>query len=257
MADLNRDELKEIFGKTGYKEAVGRLSAAAAEDAAVSGFLEELAGRVSPAADERVLGGLFTQLAEEHICGGRAMDPASDLVRVVPTVRFLCYYSRKYIYLETAPPARVLAEVETIRAALRVVDQTDPEQRSIVFDGLLGLSGRLRRKGYPLWLTTEDEVTGCRLYKDYRVKLALADDDAPALRFRIGRGHVGVTPNVPAGEPDHDGSQTMSVHYTTAVDGMYYAAFVPGGATAGGAVEYVSKLDNTAAVDLLEMIDET
>lgn len=257
MADLNHDEIKNKFEKTDYKGAISRLSAAAASDTGANEFLEKLTRLVSPAADELSLGSVFIELVEEQICRGGAMIPASDLVRVVPAVSFLCYYSKKFIFIEAAARRRRMqVELETIRAALRAADQSDPAQRSSIIDGLLNLTGRLRRKGYPLWLTTEDEVAGCRHYEHYRVRLALAGDGAPAFKFRIGQRHLGVTTNVAPGEPDHDDSQTMSVHYTTAVDGMYYEAFVPGGATAGGATEYVSKLDNTAAVDLLEMIDD-
>ncbi len=47
----------------------------------------------------------------------------------------------------------------------------------------------------------------------------------------------------------------MTVHHPTVVDGMYYETFIKGGVTSGGAKEYVSKLDNTNAIDRLEMIE--
>ena len=47
----------------------------------------------------------------------------------------------------------------------------------------------------------------------------------------------------------------MSVHEPTHVDGMHYDTFTPGGLTTGGAQEYVSKLNNTQAIDRVEMIE--
>jgi hypothetical protein len=41
----------------------------------------------------------------------------------------------------------------------------------------------------------------------------------------------------------------------TAVNGMWYDSFTAGGFTSGGAREYVSKLDNTEAIDSLETIE--
>lgn len=122
-------------------------------------------------------------------------------------------------------------------------------------NNVLNLDGKFRRRGYPLFLTTEGDVEDCSSYSDYVRKLALGNTRGPAFRFNIGTSHIGVTPNVRAGESDHDSNDTMSVHEPTVVDGMWYDSFIAGGFTSGGAREYVSKLDNTEAIDSLEMIE--
>ena len=66
---------------------------------------------------------------------------------------------------------------------------------------------------------------------------------------------MGETANVRVGERDHDPGDTMSVHEPTHVDGMHYDTFTPGGLTVGGARECVSKLNNTQAIDRVEMIE--
>jgi hypothetical protein len=46
----------------------------------------------------------------------------------------------------------------------------------------------------------------------------------------------------------------MEVKVPCSVDGMYYDTFIEGGQTIGGASEYVSKLDNTDAIQKMEVI---
>ena len=58
-----------------------------------------------------------------------------------------------------------------------------------------------------------------------------------------------------SGSPIHDPTQTFSIHVPTSVDGMYYNNFVKGGKTETGAIEYVSKLDRTDAIDRLEILE--
>ena len=180
--------------------------------------------------------------------------PDADLVRVVSAVDFLCYYSKKFISIEEETRRqRVMAELRKIRAILVTVNQ---DNLYIFLDTVLNLNGRLRRRGYPLWLTTKTNVGDCRLFADYVQKLSLGErTKSTGFRFDIGLHHVGLTPNVRVGEFDHDPNQTMTVRYPTVVDGMYSETFVPGGATSGGAKEYVSRLDNTDAIDRLEMIE--
>ena len=46
----------------------------------------------------------------------------------------------------------------------------------------------------------------------------------------------------------------MESRLPTVVDGMDYEKFIEGGKTAGGASEYVSKLDNTEAIKEMEVL---
>ena len=109
---------------------------------------------------------------------------------------------------------------------------------------------QIRRRSYPgRFRTTADRA-------EIKVRYTTEDSAAsPAFRLQIGLPHLGETPNVRADEPDHDPGDPMSVHEPTHVDGMHYDTFTPGGLTAGGAREYVSKLNNTQAIDRVEMIE--
>ena len=106
-----------------------------------------------------------------------------------------------------------------------------------------------------MWLSTEADVEGCASYEDYAARLALnGGAGGPGFRFRIGSERIGTAPNVRPGGADHDPTDTMSLHEPTGVDGMHCASYVPGGRTAGGAREYVSRLDNTQALDWMEIV---
>ena len=175
-------------------------------------------------------------------------------MRVISAVDFLCYYSRKFIKVEeTTRRSSVRAEIDKIKAAFPMVT---PNNLRLFMDDFLNLNGRLRRYGSPLWLTLDLDIVDCSTFANYVEKLALGDTtESPGFRFDIGSHHVGSTPNVRRGEPDYARLNLMTIHEPTIVDGMWYSKFVEGGLTSGGVREYVSKLDNTEAIDRLEMIE--
>jgi len=252
------DYLKEVqskFSQTEQGDVINRLIALIndEDEPCAEAFLIALASSVEDIVDSGELVRIFIDIAEQFICSGGEASPDSDLVRVVAAINFLCYYSRMYIKVEDETRRqRIIAKLQEIRAILVTVNEGNLH---LFLDTVLNLNGRLRRRGYPLWLTTKMEVENCFVFADYVEKLALGNMQGPGFRFEIGLHHLGNTPNVPAGEPDHDPNQTMMVHHPTIVDGMYYETFTNGGVTIGGAKEYVSKLDNTDAIDRLEMIE--
>lgn len=249
------EHIRQKFSGTSQGDAIERLIALISEenDQYAETFLTDLASYVADIVDNEKLGRRFIDIAEQHVCRGANASLDSGLVRIVPAVDFLYYYSRKFTKMEKdIRRQRIMAELQKIRAILTTVNTDNLRQ---FLNDVLNLNGRLRRRGYPLWLTTEMEVNGCSVFADYVKRLALGDKKGPAFRFDIGLHHLGATPNVHPGEPDHVPNQTMTVHYPTVVDGMYYETFVRGGTTSGCAKEYVSKLDNTDAIDRLEMIE--
>lgn len=255
MPPASTERVCPRFSSTCLNDAVERLEAACIKgDPCVKWFFDDLASCALDGLSDGDLASLFCEIAEKHICGGDRASSDCDLVRVVSAVNFLWYYSKKFAKTEeVARRARIEAEIRKLHAILMTVTA---KTLTLFLDSVLNLNGRLRRIGYPLWLTTAKDVADCSSFADYHTRLALGEAaQGPGFRFRIGLGHVGTTPNVRAGEPDHDPNQTMTVHIPSAVDGMHDEQFVPGGRTAGGAVEYVSKLDNTEAIDEMEIIE--
>ncbi len=252
------DELKMVrmkYAQTAQGDAIDRLMALMSDEKKpyAEAFLMALASSIADILNNGELGRLFIDIAELHICNGNEVSPESHLVRVVSAIDFLCYYSKKFIKMEEETRRRrITAELQKIRAILVTVNE---DNLHLFLDTVLNLNGRLRRRGYPLWLTTKVNVEDCFVFADYAKKLALGDKQGPGFRFDINLHHLGKTPNVRAGEPNHDPNQTMTVYHPTVVDGIYYETFVKGGVTSGGAKEYVSKLDNTNAIDRLEMIE--
>ena len=249
------DELRRRFGNGKQRDALERLAAKPAEEADThtAAFLIALASAVQDLVGGEV-SACFARIAEEHICRGTSVRPESDLVRIVPAVSFLVYYSRKFVMVEQEVRQHQLeAELSKIRAILPRVTAASLQN---FLESVLNLSGRLRRQGFPLWLTPANDIADCSTYADYARVLGLEGSAAPpAFRLQIGLPHLGETPNVRVGERDHDPGDPLSVHEPTHVDGMHYDTFTPGGLTAGGAREYVSKLNNTQAIDRVEMIE--
>ena len=249
------DALRHRFGNGKQHDALERLTGKLDEEAdthAVA-FLTALVSAAQELGGDEV-SACFARTTEQHICRGASAHPESDLVRIVPAVSFLVYYSRKFVMVEQeARQQQLEAELSKIRAILPKVTAANLQN---FLESVLNLSGRLRRQGYPLWLTPANDIADCSTCADYARLLGLDDGAAsPAFRLQIGLRHLGATPNVRVGDPDHEPGDTMSVHETTHVDGMHYDTFTPGGLTAGGAREYVSKLNNTQAIDRVEMIE--
>lgn len=256
MLDGNMlDELRRSCGSGRERDALERLAAQLDEEAAThaAAFLTALASAAQGLVGDE-FGECFARIAEQHICRGAGVHPESDLVRIVPAVSLLVYYSRKFVLVEQeARQQRIEAELSKIRAILPSVTAANLQT---FLDSELNLNGRLRRRGFPLWLTPGNDIADCSTYADYARALGLEDSAAsPAFRLQIGLRHLGETPNVHVGEPDHNPDDTMSVHEPTHVDGMHYDTFTPGGLTAGGTRESVSKLNNTQAIDRVEMIE--
>lgn len=249
------DELRRRFGSGRGRDALERLVAKLDEevDTHAAAFLTALASAVQDLVGDE-FSECFARIAEQHICRGASVRPESDLVRLVPAVSFLVYYSRKFVMVEQEARRQQLeAELSKIRAILPSVTAVSLQN---FLESVLNLSGRLRRQGFPLWLTPGNDIADCSTYADYARVLGLEDSAAsPAFRLQIGLRHLGEAPSVHVGEPDHDPGDTMSVHETTHVDGMHYDTFTPGGSTAGGAREYVSKLNNSQAIDRVEMVE--
>lgn len=255
MADSRFHQLRKQIDSAGWGEVIETLAKAAdGGNSYASDFLEKLEQVLLALRNSDEMWRQFITLAEQHICRQPQIAPSSGFVRVISAVDFLCYYSRKFIKVEEATRrGSVKAEIDKIKAAFSMLTI---DNLRLFMDDFLNLNGRLRRRGYPLWLTPDPEVADCSTFADYMKKLALGDaTEKPGFRFDIGAHHVGSTPNVRRGEPDHDPSQSMTVHEPTIVDGMWYSKFVEGGVTSGGVKEYVSKLDNTEAIDRLEMIE--
>ena len=200
------------------------------------------------------LGRRFADVAERYICQGSGGSPDSNLVHVVGAMAFLSNYSRRFIDVETQTGRnRISTELRKIMAILETLSA---ENLPTFLNDVLNLNGRLRRRGYPLWFSTTRGVNECSTFADYARRLALGGAySGPGFRFDIGLGHLGSTPNVRADEPDHDPREAMTIHAPTAVDGMYYDTFIPGVLTTGGARQYVSRLDNTDAIDRMEIIE--
>lgn len=249
------DDLRRSFESGRERDALERLAAQLDEEADTHAavFLTALASAAQGLVGDE-FSECFARIAEQQICRGTSAHPESDLVRIVPAVSFLVYYSRKFVLVEQAGrQQRIEAELSKIRAILPSVTATNLQN---FLDSVLNLRGRLRRQGFPLWLTPANDIADCSTYADYVRVLGLENGIAsPAFRLQMRLRHLGETPNVRAGEPDHDPDDTMSVHEPTHVDGMHYDTFKPGGLTAGGAREYVSKLNNTQAIDRVEMIE--
>lgn len=255
MADSRFQQLQEQLESVGKGEVIRTLEAAVDRgNAHASAFLEELEQSLL---GFRNAGDIWRQLiasAEQYLCRQPQLAPSSGFVRVISAIDFLCYYSKKFIKVEEVTRrGSVRAEIDKIKAAFPMVTV---DNLQLFMEDFLNLNGRLRRRGYALWLTPDVDVADCSTFADYAKKLALGDaTEKPGFRFAIGSQHVGSTPNVRRGEPDHDPSQSMTIHEPTIVDGMWHEKFVEGGLTSGGVTEYVSKLDNTEAIDRLEMIE--
>lgn len=249
------DALRQMFGVGRERDALERLAAKLDEEADThtAAFLIALASAVQDLGGDEV-SACFARIAEEYICRGTGVRPESDLARIVPAVSFLIYYSRKFVMVEQeARQQQLEAELSKIRAILPRVTAASLQN---FLESVLNLSGQLRRQGSPLWLTPANDIVDCSTYADYARVLGLEDSAAPpAFRLQLGLRHLGATPNVRMGERDHAPGDTMSVHEPTHVDGMHYDTFTPGGLTAGGAREYVSKLNNTQAIDRVEMVE--
>ena len=216
------DALRQRSGNGRERDAVERLAAQPGEEADTHAavFLTVLASAAQDLVGDE-FSECFARIAEQHICRGASVRPESDLIRIVPTVSFLVYYSRKFVLVEQeARQQRLEAELSKIRAILPSVTAASLQS---FLDSVLNLGGRLRRRGFPLWLTPGNDIADCSTYADYARVLGLEDSAVPpAFRFQIGLRHLGETPNVRVGEPDHDPGDTMSVHETTHVDGMHY-----------------------------------
>ena len=249
------DELRQRFGVGRERDALERLAAKLDEEADThtAAFLTTLASASQDLVGDE-FSECFARIAEQHLCCGAGVRPESDLVRIVPAASFLVYYSRKFVMAEQEARRQQLeAELSKIRAILPRVTAANLQN---FLESVLNLSGRLRRQGFPLWLTPGNDLAECSTCADYARVLGLEEGAASAaFRFEIGLRHLGETPNVCVGELDHDPGDTMSVHETTHVDGMHYDTFMPGGLTVGGAREYVSKLNNSGAIDRVEMVE--
>ena len=253
MADATIAEIQGKFAGTGQGVVIERV-AAAIDDPTAREFLAALAESIQDTEDNMELGRRFTDAAERYICQGSDGSPDSNLVHVVGAMAFLSNYSRKFIDVETYT-GRSLISME-LRKITAILETLSTENLPAFLDDVLNLNGRLRRRGYPLWFSTTGDVKECSTLADYARRLALGDAySGPGFRFEIGLGHLGSTPNVRAGEPDHDPRKAMTIHDPTAVDGMYYETFIPGVLTAGGARQYVSSLDNTDSIDRMEIIE--
>ncbi len=253
MPDAIIAGIQEKFAGTGQGVSIKRI-VAAIDDPIAREFLMALAASIQGTEDNMELGRRFADVAEQYICQGNDGLPDSDLVHVVGAMDFISNYSRKFIGVEKQT-GRNLISTELLKTKA-IFETVSAENLPTFLEEVLNLNGRLRRSGYPLWLSTARDVNECSTFADYAQKLALGDAySAPGFRFDIGLGHLGSTPNVRASEPDHDPREAMMVHDPAPVDGMYYDTFIPGDLTAGGARQYVSRLDNTDAIDRMEIIE--
>jgi len=154
------DELKKVrmkFAQTIQSDVIGRLTTLINDETEpyAEEFLMALASAITNVIYNGELGKIFITIAEQHICKGKDAFPDSDLVRVVSAVDFLCYYSRMYIKVaDEARRQRIMAKLQEIRAILATVNEGNLHR---FLDDVLNLNGRLRRRGYPLWLTTRME----------------------------------------------------------------------------------------------------
>ena len=243
------------FAVTEHAEVLNRMAAAAREktNPHAAAFLQFLASSTPGVANTTELAKQFFDAAEQFICKGDQAAGDCDFARVVHAIDFLCYYSRLFVRLEGSQPREhVKGKLAEIGAILKTVT---PQNINVFLDEVLNLNGRLRRRGYPLWLVASPDLADCAAWPDYLQRLGLPARDGPGFRFAIGARHLRTIPVVRVGEPDHDASQTMTAHFPTVVDGMWYATFVEGGFTSGGAREFVSKLDNTDAIESVEMLE--
>lgn len=250
--DLIR-ELRSRFKNTSCTRAISKLARMLKRSSAAShleAFLRAVELATRDITEKQTLEELFDDTAEQYLCKG----VHEYLIRVVTVSGFLSYYSNKFILVETEVRQRRVAKyISKLHAMFGEVSEDNLRH---FLDKELELNGRLRRSARPLWLTPQAEVNGCLKFADYQRRLALGlEDSGPAFCIYIGYYHVGVTANVRDGMTGHDPTQTMSLHLPTLLDGMHYPRFRAGGYTAGKAREFVSKLNNTDAIDRLEWIE--
>ena len=134
------DALRQRFGSGKEHDAVERLAAKPAEeaDAHAASFLTVLASAAQGLVGDEV-SACFARIAEQHICRGASVRPESDLVRIVPAVSFLTYYSRKFVLVEQkARQQRLEAELSKIRAILPSVTAASLQN---FLESVLNLSG--------------------------------------------------------------------------------------------------------------------
>jgi len=214
-------------------------------------FLSELKRYIN-SDNEAKLEDIFLDVAERYICSGNSAFPNSDLVRIVEAAKFLFYYSKKFVYREGEQQRGIQDFIAQVRS---ILPHITTDNIRFFLEDVLELNGRLRRKGYPLWLTDEYSVKDCWHFEDYQNKLALDNCQPPFFRFTILLDCIGHCPNVRQDRPEFRDNDLMEVKVPCSVDGMYYDTFVEGGKTIGGASEYVSRLDNTDAIQKMEVIE--
>ena len=251
VAETWQQELQEKFDSVDQGETIRKLMAS--EENNTAQFLEILGLRLDGVSEPSDIWEDFLDLSEQSICGGQSVRPEYDLVRVVSIFNFLFYYSQKFIGIERdLHNDWIIAEIEKIT---NIAKQVDSSNLRTFLDVVLNLNGRLRRREYPLWFSTVHAVRNCSSLEDYAQALSLGDDvDGPLFCFETKLDHIGSAPNVRQGERDHNPNDTMTIHIPTAIDGMFYSGFVHGGETQGGAVEYVSRIDNSDIIDHMEIV---
>ena len=183
------DALRQRFGVGRERGAVERLAAKLDEEADThtAAFLTTLASASQDLVGDE-FSASFARIAEQHICRGASAHPESDLVRIVPAVSFLIYYSRKFVMVEQeARQQQLEAELSKIRAILPRVTAASLQN---FLESVLNLSGQLRRQGSPLWLMPANDIADCSTYTDYARVLGL-EDRVVYLTFSAARSAVG------------------------------------------------------------------
>ena len=199
-------ELHEKLRATGRAEVIKRLTellVADESDSLTKSFLTALGLSIENMRNDQELLLHFVNTAEQHICRGRSATANTNIVRVVQAIEFLCYYSKKFIKIELENRRKpIMSELKKIIAILRSIEAENKSQLQFFLDNVLNLNGRLRRRGYPLWVTTIEQTNNCFVFDDYARKLSLIDATGPAFLFEIEYNKLGNIPNVRIGESD-------------------------------------------------------
>ncbi|MBC8227989.1 hypothetical protein H8E77_00380 [bacterium] len=190
---MTLDELEALAQRFSgdFERAIRRLANRVQENPCpiVEAFLRDLNRCIDNIDNDAQLGDFFLDVAERYICSGNPAFPNADLVRIVEAAKFLFYYSKKFIYLEGEQQQEIQDFIAKVRSTLSNIKADDIRYSDKIrnfLEDVLELNGRLRRKGYPLWLTDEYSVRDCQHFKDYLHKLALPDDCRPPFfRFTI------------------------------------------------------------------------
>ncbi|MFQ6044425.1 MAG: hypothetical protein ACE5PV_26530, partial [Candidatus Poribacteria bacterium] len=96
------EKVRLKFAQTKQSDVINRLIALINDENEphAEAFLMALASSAEDIVGSGELVRRFIDIAERFICSGDEALPYSDLVRVVPSIDFLCYYSKMYIKME-------------------------------------------------------------------------------------------------------------------------------------------------------------